>query len=167
MILHRNEAVRELFHCALLSKQLSFASHKNKIFGEINLMQHYYGDCLNMLFRFSRAKTYQIGLGFFWAQRTELQKYLDAKRCIQEENPQNFFKTDRGIAQLREISSGFRSAFIKYDGGSTPVALSFAISDLFGCCQSWVLCYQQNHKLTVILDLDLWFAFFFNNNQQQ
>lgn len=55
-------------------------------------MQHYYGDCLNMLLRFSRAKTYQIGLGFFWAKRTELQKYLDAKKMHPGRKAMEFFQ---------------------------------------------------------------------------
>lgn len=113
------------------------------------------------------GKTYQIGLGFFSARRTELQRYLDAKRCTKDENPWIFSKTDGYIAQLNEISSGFRTAFIKYGGESTPATLSFAICDLFGCCLSWMFCYQQDHKLIVILDLDLWCAFFLKNNKQQ
>lgn len=63
-------------------------------------------------------------------QRTELQKYLGARRCTQEENTQDFFKTGEVVWCLSEISSGFRTVFIKYDGESTLTALSFAISDL-------------------------------------
>lgn len=87
-------------------------------------------------------------VGGFSAQRTELQKYLDAKRWIKDKNHGFFSKTDGYIAQLNEISSGFRIAFIKYGGESTTGALSSAISDLFGCCQSWLFCYQQDHKLS-------------------
>lgn len=48
------------------------------------------------------ARQKPIKRGIFWPKKTELQKYLGARRCTQEENPWDFSKTGEVVCCLTQ-----------------------------------------------------------------